>query len=140
MCSSDLDEALSKCGVEKSLFGIYNAMSIYSEIESVGDAHTRALFASTGVKADGKSSIKKSYYVDSLLLSNSINTAPLDTIESYIADGSDEILSPISKDEIDRFFSKVRGCGIDIDSLYDRLLDEGLDAFKKSFSDMLESF
>ncbi|ANV98671.1 transaldolase [Helicobacter enhydrae] len=108
--------------------GIQNAKNIYQQIQDFGDCHTRTLFASTGVKGGG---LKPSYYIDELLLPNSINTAPLETIQAYCSNPDTQIKT--SSNTMDQFGS------YDLQSLYERLLQEGLEAFKTSFKELLSS-
>lgn len=112
----------------KNKLGIENAKYIYQMIEDFGDQETRTLFASTGVKDQ---SLKPSYYIDELLLPHSLNTAPLETIEAYFFNQDLEIKS--SQSILGAFQN------FDLASLYVRLLEEGLEAFKASFCDLLAS-
>lgn len=112
----------------KNKLGIENAKHIYQLIENFGDQETRTLFASTGVKDH---SLKPSYYIDELLLPHSLNTAPLETIEAYFFNQDIEIKS--SQSILGAFQN------YDLASLYERLLKEGLEAFKASFCDLLTS-
>ncbi|WP_034583417.1 transaldolase [Helicobacter pametensis] len=108
--------------------GITNAKHIYNLIEGLGDHNTRTLFASTGVKGGD---LKASYYVDELLLPHAINTAPLETIEAYFTHQDTDIKNSAS--DLSAFDS------IDLSTLYAKLLEDGLEAFKLSFQDLLTS-
>ena len=108
--------------------GIYNAMKCYEMIENFGNPHIRALFASTGVKGD---KIPSAYYVENLLLKNSINTAPLATIRDFIKLDSKLIsLAP----KIDEYLAKFS-----VDKIAKELLNAGLEAFKIEFEKMLKA-
>ena len=108
--------------------GIFNAMKCYEIIENFGNPHIRALFASTGVKGD---KIPSAYYVKSLLLKNSINTAPLATIRDFL-----KLDSPLIKvaPKIDEYLAKFS-----VDKIAKELLDAGLEAFKIEFEKMLKA-
>lgn len=125
-----LDEVLS----EKGKLGIYNATKIYKIIQEAKNPNIRTLFASTGVKGD---SYKPTYYVEELLYENVINTAPLETIEAFTKEEA-LIKNPVEDYEIDRFFNELRKI-IDIKIIYSGLLSEGLDSFRKSFKDILNT-
>lgn len=112
----------------KNKLGIENAKYIYRLIEDFGDKETRTLFASTGVKDQ---SLKPSYYIDELLLPHSLNTAPLETIEAYFFNQDLEIKS--DQNILEAFQN------YNLASLYTRLLEEGLKAFKESFCDLLST-
>lgn len=108
--------------------GIYNAMKCYEIIEAFGNPHIRALFASTGVKGGA---IPSAYYVEKLLLKNSVNTAPLATIRDFI-----KLDSPLIEiaPNIDEYLAKFS-----VEKIADELLNAGLEAFKNEFEKMLKS-
>jgi len=132
---SKLDSKLKKLNLPIAKTGIYNAIKIYDLIESYGLSHVRTLFASTGVKSDA---LEKDYYIKELLLKNSVNTAPLGTIKSFIS--SDNFDEKIATKEYVEFFKKLEKNGIDIENIYQELLDDGLVAFKNAFKEILDEF
>jgi transaldolase len=130
---SKLDSRLRVLNLPTAKVGIYNATKIYDLVESYELSHVRTLFASTGVKSDA---LEADYYIKELLFKNSVNTAPLHTIKAFIA--SDEMVERVpSKDYID-FFDRVSRSGVDIQEIYDQLLKDGLDAFKRAFKEILD--
>ena len=131
-----LDAKLSTVGIEKSLAGIYNSAAIYNAIEAMQVLGCRTLFASTGVKDD---SLPAHYYVEKLLADNSVNTAPIDTINAYVANGTKERALPLSEDVINAHLEKIKNAGIDLDTVLDELLADGLEAFKDAFKEILDS-
>jgi transaldolase len=131
-----IDAKLSLGGVAPSLMGIYNAAEIYAHIEALKIPKCRVLFASTGVKGDD---LCASYYVDELLASNSVNTAPIATIEAYVAGGDTVIKLPLSLDTITLHKASVKGLGVDMDAVIALQIQEGLDAFKVAFDEILRS-
>ena len=78
---SKLDNQLKSLGLPEAKAGIYNAIKIYDLIKSANQPNVRTLFASTGVKGN---ELEASYYIDTLIYPNCVNTAPLATINSYI--------------------------------------------------------
>ena len=133
---SRIDAKLASLGMNDNLSGIYNTADIYTEIESMNVDGCRALFASTGVKDN---SLPVHYYIEKLLAYNSVNTAPIDTIKAYYANGAKEKALPISSDIIKAHFEKVKNAGIDFDEVLDKQIADGLEAFKNAFKDILES-
>ena len=131
-----LDDKLAKSGVAKAKVGNLNAANIYNTIEAANEPNIRTLFASTGVKGD---ELRPDYYIRELLAKHSVNTAPLATIESYIEEPLSSAELPIAVAEIDAYFLEVKRAGIDMQSVYNLLLKDGLEAFEKAFEDMLES-
>lgn len=128
-----LDPKFKELNLPTQKFGIYNATMIYKDIQDSALDNVRALFASTGVKSND---LAPDYYVKELLYSNSINTAPLETIKSFIKEPADPKQIP-SKTKIDEFFASIKD--IDYDATCKFLLDDGLKAFCKAFDEILDS-
>ena len=131
-----LDSHLKEHGIATALTGIYNTSVIYEEIQSMNVQGCRALFASTGVKDD---SLPPYYYVQKLLAYNSVNTAPVDTIKAFHADGSHKKALPIDKNIINEHFVQIEETGIKIDEVLQKQIDDGLEAFKEAFKEILEA-
>jgi transaldolase len=131
-----LDNELKEKGISPSKTGIYNASKIYNMIEENGISNIRTLFASTSVKGDD---LPKDYYITNLVAPHSINTAPLETINAYVKTQNKEIALPISDNEIDEYFLTLKDNNIDIDSVYNKLLEDGLKAFEEAFNEMLNN-
>lgn len=131
-----LDAELAKNGVATALSGIYNSADIYSEVEAMNVPKCRVLFASTGVKDD---SLPQHYYIEKLLAYNSVNTAPIDTIKAFHANGVKEKALPIEREVIEEHFEKISKLGINFDKLLDSQISDGLKSFKDAFNDILES-
>lgn len=106
--------------------GIFNAMNCYKIIENFSNPHIRTLFASTGVKGDA---LPASYYVTNLLLPNTINTAPLGTIKDFVAQKCEFVEVPKN---IDEFLANF-----EVDKIAQKLLNDGLEAFKTEFEKLL---
>jgi transaldolase len=130
-----LDQTMENKGLEKSKIGIMNAIKCYHEIEKFSNNNIRTLFASTGVKGDD---LDPSYYIDNLIYKNTINTAPLATINDWIENGSKEESKIIDETECDLYFEKIAKKNINIDKVAQQLLSEGLTAFKSSFEVLLK--
>ena len=77
------------------------------------------------------------YYVDNLIYPNSINTAPLATIEDWLTDGSKVETPLMSESDCDKYFDTLKSKSIKMQTVYDKLLNDGLDSFKVSFRDLL---
>ncbi len=118
-----------------ALLGIYNATKIYYDIREWELPNVRALFASTGVKGND---LPKAYYVTELLYDNCVNTAPIETIEAFVETGVRETREPVEEEVIRNFFLLLEESGIDMEAIYLDLLEEGLDAFKVAFKEILQ--
>ncbi|MDD2653274.1 MAG: transaldolase [Sulfurimonas sp.] len=131
-----LDALLAKNGVSIGLSGIYNSAAIYAEVEKLEVNGCRVLFASTGVKDD---SLDAHYYIEKLLAYNTINTAPIETIKAFHANGLQAAALPVEPKMIEEHFEKIRGLGIDFDAVLAKQIEDGLQSFKDAFKDILES-
>jgi transaldolase len=129
-----LDNELQKKDLEISKTGIVNATKCYHEIEKFNNENIRTLFASTGVKGDR---LAPSYYIDELIFPNSINTAPLSTINNWLENGKKEKSELLSENDCNKYFEKLKSNKINIEKAYQDLLQDGLSAFKISFKDLL---
>ncbi|MGE4457180.1 MAG: transaldolase [Arcobacteraceae bacterium] len=128
------DELCKTKGLETAKLGIVNATKCYHEIEKFANPNIRTLFASTGVKGDD---LPKSYYIDTLIYPNSVNTAPLDTIKAFITNGTKEQTNLTTDEACDVYFKLLNDNGIDVEATSQKLLNDGLEAFKISFAQML---
>lgn len=117
--------------------GIYNASKIYNLIQKSELSNTRTLFASTGVKGDV---YPAEYYITELLYKNSINTAPLTTIEEFIKNDNIVEKKAIKDKDIEIFFKKLKDNKIDINDIYETLLKDGLKSFNEAFTELLDGF
>jgi transaldolase len=131
-----LDGLLQVHDIEVALSGIYNTSEIYEEIEAMNVPGCRALFASTGVKDN---SLPAYYYVEKLLAYNSINTAPVDTIKSFHEHCVKERALPVAKDITQEHFKKIAAADINFEAVLDKLIVDGLEAFKEAFKEILEA-
>ena len=129
----ELEESLKKAGLDHMKYGIYNATSIYYEIEAYGLNNVRTLFASTGVK-DGKAS--PDYYIKELAFERSINTAPLDALK---ATNSINVITPISKEVIEEYFTKAAAAGINHEKVCAKLFSDGISAFKEAYAQSINA-
>lgn len=130
LCDSDF----ASKGLETSKLGIVNATKCYHEVNKFENKNIRTLFASTGVKGD---ELAPSYYVDNLIYPNSVNTAPLATIEDWVQVGSKEQSEVMTDKQCDEYFELIASKGVKMNEIYETLLSDGLDAFKVSFKELL---
>ena len=131
-----LDALLKEKGIQEALSGIYNSADIYNTIEEMAVQGCRVLFASTGVKGD---SLPVHYYIEQLLAYNSVNTAPVDTIEAFHINGKKERALPIDSKIIDEHFKKIEDAGIDFEAVINKQIADGLESFKEAFKEIMES-
>jgi transaldolase len=130
MCDGEL---ITK-GFESSKLGIINATLCYHEVNKFNNKNIRTLFASTGVKGN---ELAPSYYIDNLIFPNSVNTAPLATIEDWVQDGVKEETEITSEADCKKYFEMLKEKNVNLNKIYNNLLTQGLDSFKVSFKDLL---
>lgn len=131
-----LDAKLAEHNISVALSGIYNSADIYNRVNEMNVEGCRVLFASTGVKDD---SLPAHYYIENLLAYNSVNTAPIETIKAFHANGFKIKALPIPNELIQEHFAKIAAIGIDFDEILETLVNDGLEAFKEAFRDILEA-
>lgn len=131
-----LDPILKSKNLPCSVAGIYNASRIYETIEAMQIPGCRTLFASTGVKGDD---LEPSYYVQKLLAYNSINTAPIKTIEAFTGKHEHNANLLVDANKIDGFFADLHKHNIDFNSVLQELIKDGLQSFKSAFEEILEN-
>ena len=127
------DELMQSNNIPKSKLGIINATKCYHEINKFKSENIRTLFASTGVKSD---ELDQGYYINNLLYPNSVNTAPLNTIENWILSDDKKIANIIEEQECNDFFDNIKSKDIYMNKIYDKLLNDGLISFKNSFEEL----
>lgn len=130
-----LDESLKKSNLMTAKFGINNALMAYILVKQSNLSNVRVLFASTGVK---DKSLEADYYIKELLLPNSINTAPLDTIKSFIKDKNVAQIKLPTMANLNKFFKDTKEAGIDYDKVCQILFEDGLKQFKIAFKEILD--
>lgn len=131
-----LDEKMALKSLPTAQIGIMNAAKIYHLIQERALSNVRTLFASTGVKGGNLSA---DYYIKELMYQNSINTAPLESIEAFIKQTNAPKQAP-SKANIDSFFEIVKSADIDMNLAYKELLNDGLKAFITAFDEIMKIF
>ncbi len=96
----------------------------------------RPLWASTGTKNPEYSDV---LYVDGLIGPHTVNTLPEATLEAFADHGALERTVDVDMDGADDVWSGLANVGIDMDEVADQLEREGVDAFIKSFDELIEA-
>ncbi|OYV84933.1 MAG: transaldolase, partial [Planctomycetia bacterium 21-64-5] len=90
----------------------------------------RLLWASTGTKNPSASDI---FYITSLAAPSTISTMPDATLRAFADHGNVEHILPMHARYCDHTLAEFTEAGIDIDALGQRLQDEGVEGFVKSW-------
>jgi transaldolase len=108
----------------------------FKKLDAQG-AHTqRLLWASTSTKNPNYSDVK---YVDALIGPDTINTVPVETLDAYRDHGHPMLTLNSDVDQAYRVLDQLATLGINLDAITQQLEDEGVDKFKKSFDQLMES-
>jgi transaldolase len=94
------------------------------------------LWGSTSTKNPAYSDIK---YVTELIGKHTVNTMPDNTLEAFLDHGViREALTPDMRDS-QAIMNRLKNFGIDINEVCQKLLDDGVAVFEKSFVSLLNS-
>lgn len=123
----------------KEAYRIYREISRsarFRRLFAVGARPQRLLWASTGAKDPEYSDVK---YVDAIIGRDTVNTAPLETIDAYRDHGDPESRLERDFDVAAWVMGRLPELGIDMDALTQRLEGEGIGKFAESFDDLMDS-
>jgi len=107
----------------------------FSSFAEKGAAPQRVLWASTGTKNPQYSDLK---YVTELMCRPTVNTVPEKTLHAFLDHGEVREASWNSQ-EPQEFLEELKRCGLDIREVCQKLLEDGVAAFEKSFDELLHS-
>jgi transaldolase len=96
----------------------------------------RPLWASTGTKNKDYSDV---LYVDTLIGPDTVNTLTEATIEAFEDHGELRRTVDADFEGADRVWSQLAEVGVDMDDVSERLEGEGVDAFNKSFDELIDA-
>ena len=96
----------------------------------------RPLWASTSTK---NPAYPDTLYVDQLIGPHTVNTLPDATLEAFTDHGTLARTVDADPGAAQAVLARVTEVGVDLEAVADRLEDEGVSAFVKSFDDLLES-
>ncbi len=141
------EEIKSKLESLKGRAAVANSAIIFKKFQSIlqgneflqlqgkGANAQRTLWGSTGTKNPGYSDIK---YVSELIGKPSVNTLPQKTLDAFLDHGTvNDALS--QNNDAEQVINTLTGLGIDINSVCDRLLSEGVVSFENSFDSLLNT-
>jgi transaldolase len=118
--------------IQKELF----ASDRFMNLSAQGARVQRLLWASTGTKNPAYSDVK---YIEALIGPDTVNTAPLETINAYRDHGDPQARLEQHLGEAARLSKQLPKLGIDLDALTQRLEDEGVEKFNKPFDELMEA-
>jgi transaldolase len=145
-----VDSQLEKVGNETLLgkIAIASAKVAYARFREIfrgehwerlaesGGQVQRPLWASTGTKNPDYSD---TLYVDSLIGPDTVNTVPTATLQAFEDHGRVEPTLETGLEDAETNLEQLKGLGIDLNSVTQKLLDEGVSSFTKSYNDLILS-
>jgi len=145
-----VDQALEKIG-ESGLQGkiaIASAKMAYARfretftgarwerLAALGARVQRPLWGSTSTK---NPNYPDTLYVDNLIGPNTVNTLPPATLEAFLDHGRVALTLETGLEEVRAQLSGLSELGVDLDTITQKLQDDGVDAFAKSFETLMAS-
>jgi len=108
----------------------------FKRLASKGARVQRLLWASTSTKNPAYSDVK---YVEPLIGKDTVNTMPPETINAYRDHGNPASRIEEGAEKAHIIFQKLKGIGINIDDIAERLEKEGVEKFNKAFDELKET-
>jgi len=108
----------------------------WEKLEAAGARVQRVLWASTSTK---NPNYPDTLYVDELIGPNTVNTLPPATLEAFLDHGKVAVTLTNGVDEARKNIEMLAKLGIDFDEITDQLQKDGVDAFTRSFENLLRA-
>ena len=108
----------------------------WDKLAARGARVQRPLWASTGTKNKAYSDV---LYVDELIGPDTVNTLTEATIEAFEDHGQVRRTVDTDLDGAERVWAQLAAVGVDLDDVSARLEREGVDAFTKSFDELIDA-
>jgi len=137
----DLEELLGKAAIANSEKVYQKFKEIFSQekfkdLERRGARVQRPLWASTSTKDPAYSDVK---YVEELIGSDTVNTIPQVALDAFRDHGKPRLSLEENLDVVERVLSRIERAGINLEEVRETLQREGVDAFEKSFENLLDT-
>jgi transaldolase len=118
--------------VYKDIFGSER----FKALEAMGAKPQRLLWASTGTKNEAYSDVK---YVKALIGPDTVNTLPLQTLEAFRDHGNPSARLDKKIKKAQFVLELLHETGIDLKAVSEKLEEEGIEKFVKSFNQLLHA-
>jgi len=135
----DLEELKGKAAIANSKKVYQKFKEIFSQkkfkdLEKRGARVQRPLWASTATKNPAYSDVK---YVEELIGPDTVNTIPQVTLDGFRDHGKPRFSLEENLDEVKEVLLRLQRVGINLDEVCETLQRDGVDAFEKSFENLL---
>ncbi len=128
--------AVAQAKLAYELFQERFSSSRWLEIEKYGAQVQRPLWASTSTK---NPSYPDLLYVDNLIGPSTVNTMPDNTVEAFLDHGKVKTTVNSGIDEVKSELAEIESLGISMAEVTDLLEQEGIDSFRNSFVELLDT-
>jgi transaldolase len=137
----DLEGLLGKAAIANSKKVYQKFKEIFSQekfkdLEKRGARVQRPLWASTSTKNPAYSDVK---YVEELLGPDTVNTIPQVTLDAFRDHGKPRLSLEENLAIVEDVLSRMERAGVDLEEVCETLQREGVDAFEKSFENLLNN-
>ena len=118
--------------IYKEIFG----SDRFRKLAAQGVRAQRLLWASTSTKNPDYSDVK---YVEALIGPDTVNTAPMETLDAYRDHGEPKVRLEQDVNEARSVLERLPELGISIDKVTQQLEDEGVEKFNQPFDKLMET-
>ncbi|HET8587482.1 MAG TPA: transaldolase [Candidatus Limnocylindria bacterium] len=137
--SDGASELLGKAAIANAKMAYQAYLEIFegdefADLRAAGAQVQRCLWASTSTK---NPEYRDVLYVEDLIGPQTVNTLPIDTINAFLDHGDVQRTLDRNVEDARQVLRDLGGQGIDLDQVTDELIEEGVDAFGKSFDDLI---
>ena len=137
----DLEELKGKAAIANSKKVYQKFKEIFSQekfkdLEKRGARVQRPLWASTSTKNPAYSDVK---YVEELIGPDTVNTIPQVTLDAFRDHGRPRLSLEENLAIVEDVLSRMERAGVDLEEVCETLQREGVDAFEKSFENLLST-
>jgi len=113
---------------------VFDSSGPFARLAAKGATVQRPLWASTSTKNPAYPDTK---YVDTLIGPNTVNTMPPETLAATLDHAQAVVTIDKDVDAAQVALARLAECGVNLQAVTDRLTVEGVNAFAKSFDDLL---
>ncbi|NTV89564.1 MAG: transaldolase [Clostridiales bacterium] len=108
----------------------------FKKLAALGARPQRLLWASTGTKNPSYSDVK---YIEELIGPETVNTAPLETLEAYRGHGEPEARLENGMEKAEWVLSRLPELGINMEAVSQKLEAEGIEKFNQPFDQLMKA-
>jgi transaldolase len=123
----------------KMAYQLYKGIFASGRFKTLADQGARVqrlLWASTSTKNPDESDVK---YVEALIGPDTVNTAPLETLDAYRDHGNPKARLEHDVEEARLVLERLPELGIGLDQVTQQLEDDGVEKFNKPFDKLLQT-